>query len=187
MANQLAVAYSGTFKGAAIFAAAPYDCALDNEYEAVYGCAESIYPAYLSTDEADASAWAADGLIDPISHLAAQRDWVYHGTDDTVAAGGLDQADVAFFQHFGASVQYDSSTAAGHGWISPLAPGECSVSQPPYMDDCGTDPEGEATAVINPLGCWDWWGYLGAGDAGYAKHGGVQITAIMNMVHALGG
>lgn len=288
MANQLAVAYSGTFKGAAIFAAAQYECALDNAYEAVYGCAESIYPAYLSTDEADASTWAADGLIDPTSHLAAQRDWVYHGTDDTVVAGSLDQDDAAFFQHFGASVEYDSSTPAGHGWISPLAPGACSASQEPYMNDCGTDPEGEfltkllgsvnppntgtttgsllsfsqnqyapggsaaaismgptgyvyvptscasgascrlmvalhgcemsastigptfvddsylnnyadtnnmivlypqaeATAVVNPLGCWDWWGYLGAGDAGYATHDGVQITAIMNMVHAIGG
>lgn len=288
MANQLAVAYSGTFKGVAIFAASQYGCALDNAAQAVYGCAGSEYPAYLSTDEADAAAWAAEGLIDPTSHIAAQKDWVYHGSNDTVVAGSLDQDDVSFFQHFGASVQYDTSTAAGHGWISPLAPGACSVSQSPYLNDCGTDPEGEflaklfgsvsapntgsttgslssfsqspyipggsaaavsmgptgylyvpkscasgtscrlmvalhgcemsstaigqtfvqdsyldnyadtnnmivlypqatATAVVNPLGCWDWWGYLGAGDAGYATQDGLQITAIMNMVHALGG
>lgn len=288
MANQLAVAYSGTFKGAAIFAASQYGCALDNAAEAVYGCAGSTYPAYLSTDEADASAWAAEGLIDPTSDLSGQRDWVFHGTDDTVVAGSLDQDDASFFQRFGASVQYDASTAAGHSWVSPLAPGKCSVSQSPYLNNCGTDPEGEfltklfgsvsapntgattgtlssfsqsqyvpggsaaaismgstgyvyvpttcrsgascrlmvalhgcemntatigqsfiadsylnnyadtnkmivlypqasATAVINPLGCWDWWGYLGAGDAGYATRAGVQVTAIMNMVHALGG
>jgi len=287
MANQLAVAYSGTFKGAAIFAASQYDCALDNTYQAVYGCAESIYPAYLSTDEANAATFAADGLIDPTADLAGQRDWVYHGTDDTVVAGALDQDDVSFLQHFGASVAYDHSTAAGHGWISPLGPGACSASQSPYLNNCGTDPEGEflkqllgsvnapqatttgtllsfsqnayvpggsaaaismgptgyayvpqscasgascrlmvalhgcemsassiglsfvkdsyldnyadtnsmivlypqaeATALINPLGCWDWWGYLGAGDAAYPTRAGVQITAIMNMVRALGG
>lgn len=287
MANQLAVAYSGTFKGAAIFAASQYDCALDNAYQAVYGCAESLYPAYLATDEANASTFAASGLIDPTADLAGQRDWVYHGTNDTVVAGALDQDDVSFLQHFGASVVYDHSTAAGHGWISPLAPGACSASQSPYLNDCGTDPEGAflqqllgsvnapqaattgtllsfnqnsyapggsaaaismgqtgyayvpqscasgtscrlmvalhgcemsagsiglsfvqdsyldnyadtnsmivlypqatATALINPLGCWDWWGYLGAGDASYPTKAGVQISAIMNMVRALGG
>lgn len=287
MANQLAVAYSGTFKGAAIFAASQYDCALDNSYQALYGCAESLYPAYLGTDEANATTFAAEGLIDPTADLAGQRDWVYHGTDDTVVAGALDQDDVSFFQHFGASVSYDHSTAAGHGWISPLSPGACSASASPYLNNCGTDPEGEflkqllgsvnapqatttgtllsfnqnpyapggsaaaismgstgyayvpqscasgascrlmvalhgcemsagsiglsfvkdsylnnyadtnsmivlypqaeATALINPLGCWDWWGYLGAGDSAYPTKAGVQITAIMNMVQALGG
>lgn len=288
MANQLAVAYSGTFKGAAIFAASQYGCALDNAYEAVYGCAETVYPDYLATDEADASSWAADGLIDPTADLAGQRDWVYHGTQDTVVAGALDQADVSFLQHFGASVAYDDGTAAGHGWISPLGPNACGLSQSPYVNDCGTDPEGEflsrlfgsvnapntgavqgtvlsfgqsqyapggsaaalslaptgyvyvpqacaagascrlmvalhgcemsstsigmtfvqdsylnnyadtndmivlypqaeATAGINPLGCWDWWGYLGADDAAYPTKDGLQVTAIMNMVHALGG
>jgi hypothetical protein len=37
----------------------------------------------------------------------------------------------------------------------------------------------------NPLGCWDWWGYLGATN--YPIHGGAQLESIMNMVGALGG
>jgi hypothetical protein len=288
MANQLAVAHSATFKGAAIFAAAQYDCALDNVYQALYGCAGNDYPSYLATDEADAATWAAEGLIDPTGNLAAQRDWVFHGTQDSAVAGSVDQSDVSFFEHFGAAVQYEDSTPAGHSWVSPLAPGACGVTASPYLDNCGTDPEGEfladllgsvnppdrgattgtllsfnqnpyvpggsaaaismsrtgyvyvpascadgaacrlmvalhgcemsadtigttfvedsyldnyadtndmvvlypqaaATAVVNPLGCWDWWGYLGAGDAAYATSDGLQIEAIMNMVHALGG
>jgi len=39
----------------------------------------------------------------------------------------------------------------------------------------------------NPKGCWDWWGYLGANDAGYATRSGPQMVTTMNMVHALGG
>ncbi|MGH6655940.1 MAG: extracellular catalytic domain type 2 short-chain-length polyhydroxyalkanoate depolymerase [Actinocrinis sp.] len=288
MANQLAVAHSATFKGAAVFAASQYDCALDNAYQAIYGCAENLYPAYLSTDEANASAWAADGLIDSTSNLSAQRDWFYHGTRDTVVAGALNQDDVSFFQHFGASAQYADTTPSGHGWISPLGPGACTASAAPYIDNCGIDvensfltkllgsvnppntgqstgtlrafsqsqyapggsaaaismastgyayvptscaagaactlmvalhgcemsattigltfvhdsyldnyadtnnmvvlyPQAQATAFINPLGCWDWWGYLGAGDGAYPTRNGLQITAIMNMVHALGG
>lgn len=46
-------------------------------------------------------------------------------------------------------------------------------------------PQTVATLGSNPQGCWDWWGYLNAGN--YDTHGGAQIEAIMNMVHALGG
>ena len=42
-----------------------------------------------------------------------------------------------------------------------------------------------AASGDNPLGCWDWWGYLGATN--YPIHGGAQLETIMNMVSALGG
>jgi poly(3-hydroxybutyrate) depolymerase len=42
-----------------------------------------------------------------------------------------------------------------------------------------------AASGVNPLGCWDWWGYLGATN--YPIHGGAQIETIMNMVKKLGG
>jgi poly(3-hydroxybutyrate) depolymerase len=43
------------------------------------------------------------------------------------------------------------------------------------------------TTFTNPKGCWDWWGYLGPGDTGYATRSGPQMVTVMNMVHALGG
>lgn len=46
-------------------------------------------------------------------------------------------------------------------------------------------PQATANFSTNPQGCWDWWGYLNAGN--YDTHGGAQIEAIMKMVHALGG
>ncbi len=39
----------------------------------------------------------------------------------------------------------------------------------------------------NPNGCWDWWGYLGPADVGYATRYGPQVAAVMAMVTALGG
>lgn len=47
-------------------------------------------------------------------------------------------------------------------------------------------PQAAATAGANPLGCWDWWGYLG-NDSDYAQKSGAQMTALMNMVAANGG
>lgn len=38
----------------------------------------------------------------------------------------------------------------------------------------------------NPLGCWDWWGYL-PHDANYAQKSGAQMATVMNMVAANGG
>jgi poly(3-hydroxybutyrate) depolymerase len=43
------------------------------------------------------------------------------------------------------------------------------------------------TTFTNPKGCWDWWGYLGAGDTGYATKSGPQMVTVMNEVQALGG
>lgn len=37
----------------------------------------------------------------------------------------------------------------------------------------------------NPNGCWDWWGYLGAGD--YDTKAGPQMSTIMGMAGGLGG
>jgi len=47
-------------------------------------------------------------------------------------------------------------------------------------------PQVSATNAANPLGCWDWWGYL-PNDADYAQKAGSQMTALVNMVTANGG
>jgi poly(3-hydroxybutyrate) depolymerase len=45
----------------------------------------------------------------------------------------------------------------------------------------------QSGAIVNPKGCWDWWGYLGAGDVDYANKLGPQMKTVMKMVTALGG
>lgn len=37
-------------------------------------------------------------------------------------------------------------------------------------------------APMNPLGCWDWWGYTGAN---YLDRGGAQLSAVERMVRTL--
>jgi poly(3-hydroxybutyrate) depolymerase len=42
-----------------------------------------------------------------------------------------------------------------------------------------------APSSVNPLGCWNWWGYLG--DPNYAQQNGPQEKALYQMVtHASG-
>lgn len=37
-------------------------------------------------------------------------------------------------------------------------------------------------APLNPLGCWDWWGYT---DENYATRSGAQVTSVVAMIEAL--
>jgi hypothetical protein len=39
-------------------------------------------------------------------------------------------------------------------------------------------------APMNPLGCWDWWGYT---DENYATRGGRQIKVVKAMLDSLAG
>jgi hypothetical protein len=43
-------------------------------------------------------------------------------------------------------------------------------------------PQASATALINPYGCWDWWGYTGLD---YATKLASQISAVESMIDAL--
>ncbi|GLW66715.1 depolymerase [Actinomadura rubrobrunea] len=45
-------------------------------------------------------------------------------------------------------------------------------------------PQATASALTNPQGCWNWWGY--GGDTAYDMKGGKQIETLMRMVRALG-
>ena len=80
MATQLQVAYSGTFDGAGIIAAGPYDCGQGNVIE----FATCDIGASLPALEQQAVTWSSQGLIDPISDLAGKPVYVYHGTLDPV-------------------------------------------------------------------------------------------------------
>ena len=43
--------------------------------------------------------------------------------------------------------------------------------------------EGQFSLVLNPRGCWDWWGYTGQG---YATKAGAQMRAVRAMLERLG-
>ncbi|HEX5596997.1 MAG TPA: PHB depolymerase family esterase [Micromonosporaceae bacterium] len=285
MATQLQVAYSGRIKGAALFAAGPYYCAQNNAYQALYGCMNNIWPTYLTSLQSYTRTWASYGWIDPVGNLSGQPVYLFHGNNDNTLKKSVNDDLMRYYQHFGAAVQYDSGSAAGHGWVTPYGVNSCAATASPYLSNCGTDPQNallrklfgsvnapnagplggtlirfsqntfavngyapglsmdtngfayvpasctagqscrlvvalhgcgqgygavgtafvdranlnqyadtnntivlypQAIATgVNPNGCWDWWGYLGATN--YPIKGGAQVETIMNMVRRLGG
>lgn len=301
MATQLQVAYSSRFAGAGIFSAGTYHCGQDSVVIALEACTSpQVIPDDLPASIRYTDQQAAAHTIDSTAHLAHQRTWFFHGTQDTVVAAHVADDLAAYYRHYRVPLTYRHTDPAGHAWISPLGPNPCGANTDPYVNHCrfdaeqqmlatmfgaavhapntgrlrgsllafsqdryavpprpgagdvtrtgaaaiGMGPTGYAyvpqvcarhvtcrlvvalhgclqtasqigttfvtdayldqyadtnrlvvlypqaepdTTFTNPKGCWDWWGYLGAADGGYATRSGPQMVTVMNMVRALGG
>jgi poly(3-hydroxybutyrate) depolymerase len=146
MANQLHVAYSGTFAGAGIFTAGPYDCAQGDSLAitAQLACMNTLMPrktpAYLEQETRDR---AAAGTVDPVANLSGDPVYLYHGTSDSTVKQAVNDDLATYYRDLGADVLYNKTTAAGHAWVSPLGPNSCSLTASPYINKCGNDPERE--------------------------------------------
>ncbi|SCF14876.1 Esterase PHB depolymerase [Micromonospora coriariae] len=141
LATQLHVAYSSRIRGAAVFAAGPYYCAQNNVAQALYGCGDNRYPTNLSALQTYTRTWASYGWVDPVGNLSGDPVYVFHGGNDTTVKKSVTDDLVRYYQHFGASVQYDSGSAAGHGWVTPYGTRGCTATTSPFLNDCGTDPQ----------------------------------------------
>jgi poly(3-hydroxybutyrate) depolymerase len=285
MATQLHIAHSATFQGVGIFTAGPYHCARGSLTTAQLACMSGVQGRDLPGLVQITRERSAQGSIDDAANLAGDPVYVFHGSSDRTVVRAVNDDLAAYYRDLGGRVAYDTTTAAGHAWVSPLGPVACQSTLSPYINDCGTDPEGamlghlfgavnppntgepagtvqafdqnafapggSAAAVSmggtgyryvpeacasgascrlvvalhgcqqsasaigttfveraflnqyadtnetivlypqaapdpargNPLGCWDWWGYLGT--TGYDTRGAPQIETIMRMVRAL--
>jgi poly(3-hydroxybutyrate) depolymerase len=145
MAVQAHVAYSGTFKGAAVFAGPAYYCAQGSLANATVRCMEPLSSLQIPVADlvATTRSWASQGLIDNTANLANAKVYLFSGTlDQTVRQPSVD-ALRDYYSSFvnPANIVYNNSTAAGHGWISPMGPVTCALSQSPYINNCNIDAE----------------------------------------------
>jgi poly(3-hydroxybutyrate) depolymerase len=154
MATQLQVAYSGTFKGAGVIAAGPYDCGQGT----IIGFDACDLGIGLPALEQQAVSWAQQGRIDPVSNLQNKPVYTYHGTLDPVVNGLLSDAGVQFYKDFGATTTYHNWDPAGHAWVTPYGPVLCSATSAPFMNNCFDDPEGEMLTA--------WLGHVNARNTG---------------------
>lgn len=145
MAVQAHVAYSGTFKSAAVFAGPAYYCAQGSLVTATVRCMEPLSSLQIPVADlvATTRSWASQGLIDNTANLANAKVYLFSGIlDQTVRQPSVD-ALRDYYSNFvnPANIVYNNSTAAGHGWISPMGPVTCALSQSPYINNCNLDAE----------------------------------------------
>jgi poly(3-hydroxybutyrate) depolymerase len=137
MAVQMHVAFSGTFKGAAVYAGGPYYCAQDSLEIALTTCLDDVPPVPLSTLVSATVAWSKEGLIDPVSNLRGQPVYLWSGALDTTVVQAVMNTLHAYYRYFGANVfQYDNNFNAEHGWESPNAPLTCQENASPFIVKC---------------------------------------------------
>ncbi|MGW2016984.1 extracellular catalytic domain type 2 short-chain-length polyhydroxyalkanoate depolymerase [Streptomyces sp. NPDC001927] len=141
MATQLHVAYSGTFSGSAVFASGPYNCAQNTLSTALNACMNTVQDLQLAQLEQTTRTWSSQGLVDPVANLSGDPVYVFSGSGDSTVKRPVADALADYYGRFGAQVRYDRSTAAGHAWISPLGPNACTVTQTPFINNCGFDAE----------------------------------------------
>ncbi|TDC97927.1 PHB depolymerase family esterase [Actinomadura sp. 7K507] len=178
MANQLHVAYSSLFQGAGIFSAGAYDCAQNSLSTALNACMATYLPRKTPAELQQLTRdRAAAGTVDPVQNLSGDPVWLYHGTSDTTVAEEVNDDLATYYRGLGAGVAYDRGSAAGHAWISPIGPNSCTVTQSPWINDCGGDAVGDmlthlygavepaAASLTGELIQFDQNAYVPGGDA----------------------
>lgn len=145
-AVQAHVAYSGLFRGAAVFAGGPYYCAEGWTTHALGRCmkASTTIPVTKLVDIT--KQWAAASRIDPVSNLVNDKVYLFQGADDTTVkppvGAALDQYYRAFINP--ANMTVVDNVPAEHAWITwkqdqPV--NACGFKGSPFVNNCDSDPE----------------------------------------------
>ncbi|HEX3464652.1 MAG TPA: PHB depolymerase family esterase [Candidatus Elarobacter sp.] len=135
---QMHVAYSRTFKGAAIYAGGVYACAQDSVYTALLDCGGAgLYQSTLAASEAYLDAQSAAGTIDDKVNLRGDPVYLWSGTADSLVKQQEMNDLQTEYQHYGARiVRYDNAFPAQHGWESPAGELACGTLGSPFMIAC---------------------------------------------------
>ncbi len=163
MAVQVGVAKSASVKGVAITAGGPYFCALESSFGgagstiAIGRCMQGdpmiptrpITSDDLKQMERAARDWSAMGKIDPVSNLANQAVWVFHGYNDGVVKRPVSQALVDWYGRFTPKSQifHKDSLNAAHAQISAACSGSgssscnlCPTTGGKFINGCADQP-----------------------------------------------
>jgi poly(3-hydroxybutyrate) depolymerase len=151
MAVQYHVAYSGKVAGAGIVSAGPWYCAQASIARALGECMKGEDPApATATLVATARKAAADGRIDALDGLAADRVWVFHGSKDTTVRQPVTDSLVEFYRAFipAGQVRYETGVAAAHGFPTLDEGIGCDTASEPWLNDCDYDAAGALLAQL---------------------------------------
>jgi poly(3-hydroxybutyrate) depolymerase len=162
MAVQFGMAWSSVIEGVGVIAGGPYYCAHANLVESavtfgagallaatgpcMVGPLDDIGPQLRQAEDN-----AKQGEIDPLTHVADQKIYIFHGYNDNVVARSVTDAAVNFYRHFlgdkaTGNLFYQTAIGAGHSIVVPdlgqKGLDACPDNQTPYINRCGYDQAG---------------------------------------------
>ena len=141
MAVQLHVAYSVRFKkGAAVIAGGPFNCAEGSVINALTRCLGNA-PIPVADLVASTNKWAKEGLIDPVSNLAASKVYLFSGANDSVVKEATSSALQSYYQNFlpVANIIHKKEIASEHAFVTDDFGGTCLTKASPFINNCQFD------------------------------------------------
>ena len=144
MAVQLDVAFSSILKGAGIVAGGPYYCAQGSVSTALGPCMAASAPVDIPKLVRLTNDSAAAGVIDPISHLANHKVWLFSGGADTIVKQSVMNDLEAYYKNYisSANIFHKKRASAEHAMPTENYGNQCSVRDDPYINDCDYDAAG---------------------------------------------
>jgi len=150
MAAQAQIAYPEVFRGAALIAGGPYDCAQGSLATAVSVCMKGTPAPDSAALVKAAQARAAKGEIGPLEKLAGEKVYILHGRQDPVVAESVAHAAVDFYQALKAAipalstltVTWDGARDFSHTFPTENAGAACDKVAAPFIGHCGFDAAG---------------------------------------------
>jgi poly(3-hydroxybutyrate) depolymerase len=149
MAAQVATAYSSRIMGVGVIAGGPYYCAgtypqASLLQTAVTSCMSPPSAAAGADGKVsfrNATAFAEQGLIDPVAQLARQRVYLFSGAKDSTVKSVVVDAVQQFYVLAGApagQLRYQKNPDAGHGFLTANPDNaSCEATSVPFINNCG--------------------------------------------------
>ncbi len=163
MAVQIHVASSSRVHGAAIVAAGPFGCAetgwwprLATATTVCMDLQEDWFPFLGPPQPGDSVRitrnLARNGAIDDPDNLADDRVFLFSGSADRTVPTAVVRSLRDYYASFMAEdrVRLIEHIAAGHGFAVTDGEVSCSVTAPPYLNDCDYDTAGQILAFLYP-------------------------------------
>ena len=171
MAEQLHVAYSDLFSGAAILSGGPWGCAENSLVTAMSRCVkESDDPLPVAPLIENARKAAAAGRLADLANLSDDRVWLFHGSQDTAVAAKVHDAAAMFYAAFlpAEQMRMVNDIPAGHVFPAAGHGNGCAELVPPFVGDCGYDAAGELLQFL----------YSGLAEPGDGATTGLQAVTL---------
>jgi hypothetical protein len=146
MANQMHLAYSEWVSGVGLIATGPYYCAQNSIFTALASCINKTEPpADLATLNQKINSLSKASDLGPLDQLKNDKVWLLSGTKDTrviqAVANQLYEQYKSFVDED--NVVYVNDQPFAHHFPTASNGSDCSVSESPFVGNCGYDAAGE--------------------------------------------
>jgi poly(3-hydroxybutyrate) depolymerase len=151
MATQFHVAHSNLVNGAALIAGVPYNCSAGSIRHSLGRCMKADERIPTSNLVELTSRLAIDGAIDPITGLANDRVWIFHGSLDPYVQKPVVDALQEYYEALvnPANVVRVELPQAGHTFPTARQDTKpCDVTEPPFLGKCDYDGAAELLGFL---------------------------------------